>query len=54
MTLHDFLSLSTTLSWKKFRRFGMCLGCPYARVVVWTPHDQKLKSVKSYEYIPLR
>ena len=36
-----------TLSWKKFQRFGMSLACPYARVVVWTLYDQKLKSVKS-------
>ena len=33
---------------------GMSLACPYSRVVVWTLYDQKLKSLKSQNSIPLR
>ena len=38
----------------QFWIFGLFQACHYARIVVWTPYDQKLRLGKSWMYVPLR
>ena len=59
--LHDrrFLNQASLLynahqAVSQFWIFGLFQACHYARVVVWTPYDQKLRSGKSWVYVPLR